>query len=139
MLEHIQGVAANQPNILDALAVDRRQQLGQALAIDLHREHIEIGLLQRHRSSRRPSATTDFKYQGAVRPNQVAGSSGGQLPSASRARRPYVGQDRSHAFCCPSDNDEPRDLKLETRRGWWFWLSVRRGGGADGSRELVGG
>ncbi|SKW48610.1 Uncharacterised protein [Mycobacteroides abscessus subsp. massiliense] len=42
VLQHVQGVAADQPDVLDALTIDRREQLRQALAVYLHRKHIEL-------------------------------------------------------------------------------------------------
>ena len=49
------------------LAVDRAQQLRQAPLVDLHRDHIDIGLVLGHRQRRCAAAATDFEHQRRLR------------------------------------------------------------------------
>ena len=82
VFEHIHTVTSDQPDIGDAVPVERAEQLAQTLLVDLHGDDVEVGLLQRHGRRRGPGAAPDLQDQ-----RGVAAEPG----RAVQHRRPAVG------------------------------------------------
>ena len=61
--EHVHAVAADHANVLQVLAQDHPEQLGQAGLVDLHRDHVDVRLDGRHRGGRGAGAGADLHDQ----------------------------------------------------------------------------
>ena len=62
VLEDVDAVAADQPDVADAFAVDRGEQLSKPAAVNLHRHHVDVGLGLCHRQRRRARSAADFEH-----------------------------------------------------------------------------
>ena len=65
-IQHVDGVAADQPDIGDVFPVDGGEQLRQPAPVNLDRDDVDVWLGLRHRDRGSARATTDFEDKRSV-------------------------------------------------------------------------